>query len=215
MNALGAKILNRRKELNITQKQLSKIVGVSHVTVSQWEKEETAPRGANLMKLADALGVTPESLLEGGAVNVRKLLIDPTSSCLGEYPILGKVSVGKFKETKLTHGHEYLPTSVKCSDSSYWLIVDGHSMTAPQGFGVSFLEGMLILIDPERQYLNGNYVIAYCDVNQQATFKKLSIEPEGRFLVPLNPDPTYKRINIADELFEIEGVVVDAKWKLF
>lgn len=154
-------------------------------------------------------GVEPDN----GLSNVSKLDIQP--SYRGEYPILGKVSAGKFKDAIQTYDLEYEPTTVKCSDGSYWLVVDGHSMTAPQGSGVSFLEGMLILVDPEREYLNGNYVVAYCENKHMATFKRISIEPEGVFLVPLNPDPTYRRLNIADEFCEIAGVVVDAKWKLF
>lgn len=214
MTTLGTKILTRRKELKITQKGLADKIGVSHVTISQWEKEDTAPKGGNLIKLAEALSVTPSYLLDDGVNNVRKLDIQ-LPSYRGEYPILGKVSAGKFKEAMQTFDLEYLPTTVKCSDNSYWLIVDGHSMTAPQGAGISFLEGMYILVDPEREYCNTNYVVAYCENKHQATFKRISIEPEGVFLVPLNPDPTYKRINIADEFCEIAGVVVDAKWKLF
>ncbi|ARR46714.1 hypothetical protein CAY59_20945 [Vibrio campbellii] len=145
--------------------------------------------------------------------NVTHLDIQP--SYKSEYPILGKVSAGKFKEALQTFDLQYEPTTVKCHQSSYWLIVDGHSMTAPQGTGISFLEGMLILVDPERDYSNGNFVVAYCENKHMATFKKISIEPEGIFLVPLNPDTTYKRINIAEEFCEIAGVVVDAKWKLF
>ncbi|EGQ8055460.1 LexA family protein [Vibrio alginolyticus] len=213
MATLGLKILTRRKELKITQKELAQKVGVSHVTISQWEKEDTAPKGSNLLKLSEALKVSASDLLDDGLNNVTKLDIQPGRK--GEYPLLGKVSAGAFKDAVQSFDLEYLSTTVKCDPNSYWLIVDGHSMTAPQGSGVSFLEGMLILVDPERDYCNGNFVVAYCENKQMATFKKISIEPEGTFLVPLNPDPTYKRINIADEFCEIAGVVVDAKWKLF
>ncbi|MFV0575968.1 MAG: LexA family protein [Vibrio sp.] len=214
MASLGTKILTRRKELKLTQKGLAAKVGVSHVTISQWEKEDTSPKGVNLLKLAEVLQVSSAYLVDDGLSNVTQLDIQPPSY-RNEYPILGKVSAGKFREAIQTYDLEYEPTTVKCSDASYWLVVDGHSMTAPQGTGVSFLEGMLILVDPNRDYSNNNYVVAYCENKHMATFKKISIEPEGTFLVPLNPDPTYKRINIADEFCEIAGVVVDAKWKLF
>ncbi|WP_254413747.1 LexA family protein [Vibrio furnissii] len=213
MASLGTKILTRRKELKITQKGLAEKVGVSHVTISQWEKEDTAPKGANLLKLAEALKVSASDLLDEGLNNVTRLDIQP--SYKDKYPILGKVSAGKFKDAVQTFDLEYEESTVKCSNDSFWLVVDGHSMTAPQGSGISFLEGMLILVDPERDYSNGNFVVAYCENKHMATFKKISIEPEGVFLVPLNPDPTYRRINIAEEFCEIAGVVVDAKWKLF
>lgn len=213
MASLGTKILTRRKELKITQKGLADKVGVSHVTISQWEKEDTAPKGANLLKLAEALKVSASDLLDEGLNNVTRLDIQP--SYKDKYPILGKVSAGRFKDAVQTFDLEYENSTVKCSDDSFWLVVDGHSMTAPQGSGISFLEGMLILVDPERDYSNGNFVVAYCENKHMATFKKISIEPEGVFLVPLNPDPTYRRINMADEYCEVAGVVVDARWKMF
>jgi len=213
MASLGTKILTRRKELKITQKGLADKVGVSHVTISQWEKEDTAPKGANLLKLAEALKVSASDLLDEGLNNVTRLDIQP--SYKDKYPILGKVSAGRFKDAVQTFDLEYEQSTVKCSDDSFWLVVDGHSMTAPQGSGISFLEGMLILVDPERDYSNGNFVVAYCENKHMATFKKISIEPEGVFLVPLNPDPTYRRINMADEYCEVAGVVVDARWKIF
>ncbi|MCX9579822.1 LexA family protein [Vibrio cholerae] len=213
MASLGTKILTRRKELKITQKGLADKVGVSHVTISQWEKEDTAPKGANLLKLAEALKVSASDLLDEGLNNVTRLDIQP--SYKDKYPILGKVSAGRFKDAVQTFDLEYEQSTVKCSDDSFWLVVDGHSMTAPQGSGISFLEGMLILVDPERDYSNGNFVVAYCENKHMATFKKISIEPEGVFLVPLNPDPTYRRINMADEYCEVAGVVVDARWKMF
>ncbi|CAH0528445.1 LexA repressor [Allocatenococcus thiocycli] len=213
MASLGTKILTRRKELKITQKGLADKVGVSHVTISQWEKEDTAPKGANLLKLAEALKVSASDLLDEGLNNVTRLDIQP--SYKDKYPILGKVSAGRFKDAVQTFDLEYENSTVKCSDNSFWLVVDGHSMTAPQGSGISFLEGMLILVDPEREYCHGNFVVAYCEDKHMATFKKISIEPEGMFLVPLNPDPTYRRINMADEYCEVAGVVVDARWKMF
>lgn len=52
---LGDRIRLRRKSLQLTQKQLAQQVKVSHVAISQWEKEETLPRGENLLRLAEAL----------------------------------------------------------------------------------------------------------------------------------------------------------------
>ncbi|EGR0803300.1 helix-turn-helix domain-containing protein [Vibrio alginolyticus] len=196
---------------------LAKRLGVTPKAVSKWLNSESMPRQGKMKELAKVLNVSTSWLQYGepdnGVENVTHLDIQPSHK--GDFPVLGKVSAGKFKEAVQHFDLEYLSTTVKCHPDSYWLIVDGHSMTAPQGSGVSFLEGMLILVDPEREYCNGNFVVAYCENKHMATFKKISIEPEGTFLVPLNPDPTYKRINIAEEFCEIAGVVVDARWKLF
>lgn len=63
---IGDRIKTTRKELNIkNQKSLADLVGVSYVAISQWERCETEPTGANLMSLSKALGVRPEWLLTG------------------------------------------------------------------------------------------------------------------------------------------------------
>lgn len=195
---------------------LAKRLGVTPKAVSKWLNSESMPRQGKMKELAKVLHVSV-SWLQYGELdrneNVAHSYVQP--SYKGSYPVLGKVSAGSFKDAVQHFDLEYLPTTVECHQDSYWLIVDGHSMTAPQGAGISFLDGMLILVDPERDFCNGNFVVAYSERKNLATFKKISIEPEGAFLVPLNPEPTYKRINITDESFEIAGVVVDAKWKLF
>lgn len=61
----GERIRFRRKALNLTQKAVAEKVSVSHVAISQWEKEETLPRGENLLRLAETLGCAPAWLIEG------------------------------------------------------------------------------------------------------------------------------------------------------
>ncbi len=62
---LGNFIAQLRKEKNLTQKQLSEILGVSDKTISHWEREESAPDISILPLLADTLGVTVDELLAG------------------------------------------------------------------------------------------------------------------------------------------------------
>lgn len=65
MKTIGQRIKERRSELKFTQRSLGKRAGVAHVTISQWERDETSPRGDNLFKLADALGVEPGWIVKG------------------------------------------------------------------------------------------------------------------------------------------------------
>lgn len=64
-SSLGQRALARRKELKLTQREAAKLVGVAHVTISQWERNETQPVGARLFALAKALSCTPTWLLFG------------------------------------------------------------------------------------------------------------------------------------------------------
>ncbi|EAU1439462.1 helix-turn-helix domain-containing protein [Salmonella enterica subsp. enterica] len=63
---LGARTLQRRKLLKLTQRELAQRVGVVHVTISQWERDETHPVGARLFSLARSLSCDPSWLLFGG-----------------------------------------------------------------------------------------------------------------------------------------------------
>ena len=61
----GRLIRQRRKELGMTQMQLAVAVGASSVTmVSNWEHGRAMASVPKLKKLAEALGVTMEQLLE-------------------------------------------------------------------------------------------------------------------------------------------------------
>lgn len=64
-NSAGERIKLRRKELKLTQQELSRSVGVSHVAISQWERGETEPSGENLLALAKALRCQPGYLVYG------------------------------------------------------------------------------------------------------------------------------------------------------
>ncbi len=54
-----------REEREWTQKDLARASGVSRRTISRYEWGGVKPRRKNLIKLADALGCTPESLWSG------------------------------------------------------------------------------------------------------------------------------------------------------
>lgn len=62
---LGRRVLARRKELGLTQREAAKRAKVAHVTISQWERDETQPTGTRLFALAKALQCTPTWLMFG------------------------------------------------------------------------------------------------------------------------------------------------------
>lgn len=64
-DSFGQRALARRKELKLTQREAAKLAGVAHVTISQWERDETKPVGDRLFSLAKALSCTPTWLLFG------------------------------------------------------------------------------------------------------------------------------------------------------
>ncbi|MGI2021695.1 S24 family peptidase [Shewanella glacialipiscicola] len=71
MKKLGDRSKEQRKLIGLTQLQLSKKVGVSSVTISQWESGDTSPKGQNLYKLADALQCSPDWLMFGEEKSIK------------------------------------------------------------------------------------------------------------------------------------------------
>lgn len=50
-------------ELNMTQKELAQVAGITESTVSHYAKGDRIPRGVNLKKIASALGTSTDYLL--------------------------------------------------------------------------------------------------------------------------------------------------------
>ncbi|EHL4835928.1 LexA family transcriptional repressor, partial [Salmonella enterica] len=128
----------------------------------------------------------------------------------GSYPLISWVSAGQWMEAvepyhkrAIENWHD---TTVDCSEDSFWLDVQGDSMTAPAGLSIP--EGMIILVDPEVEPRNGKLVVAKLEGENEATFKKLVMDAGRKFLKPLNPQ--YPMIEINGNC-KIIGVVVDAK----
>jgi len=65
IQTLGQRILQRRKELKMNQRQLGKAAGVSYATVSLWESDKTEPSGKNLHALCKALQCSQTWILFG------------------------------------------------------------------------------------------------------------------------------------------------------
>ncbi len=60
---IGKYIFERRKELNITQKQLSEMLHVSNKTISKWERGLGCPDISMLPELSKAFNISVDSIL--------------------------------------------------------------------------------------------------------------------------------------------------------
>lgn len=60
---LATQIKTVRKQLNLTQEDVSNHLGISRVSVTQWENGQTTPSVSRLRKLAAFFGITLEDLL--------------------------------------------------------------------------------------------------------------------------------------------------------
>ena len=61
---LATYIKSRRKNINLTQKELAEKVGVSTNTVARWERSESEPSWNDFLKLCVVLGMKMEDFME-------------------------------------------------------------------------------------------------------------------------------------------------------
>ncbi|MGG5798138.1 LexA family protein [Edwardsiella tarda] len=115
---------------------------------------------------------------------------DKTTSSVNKYPLFTTVQAGAFTTTSESYTEKdakaWVETSKKAGSRSFWLEVDGASMTAPAGNRPSFPEGILILVDPDQDVEVNDFCIARVNGNE-FTFKKLIRDGGVNYLQPLNP----------------------------
>lgn len=62
---LGRRIAGLRKEKGMTQEELAEVLSVSPQAVSKWENDQSCPDISLLPALAEILGITVDTLLQG------------------------------------------------------------------------------------------------------------------------------------------------------
>lgn len=202
---IGQRLRSLRENKGISQAQLARMCGYSSASrIGNYELGERKIGADDAVVISRALDVSPAELMFGDSANhiVRMF----------EYPLFSKIQAGAFTENSNAYTRSdaaaWIPTAKKASDSAFWLEVEGHSMTAPQGGRPSFPEGMLILIDPEQDVNFGDFCIARL-MNDEFTFKRLIREGEREYLEPLNP--RFEMIPINGNC-QIIGKVVKSQW---
>jgi SOS-response transcriptional repressor LexA len=215
MESLGQRIRKRRKELRLTQKQVGKSVGVSAVSVTHWEGDETSPRGKSLHVLAKILRTTPDWLIYGkGSPEESWSNVSPGPEIQGKVPLISSVQAGMWSEIvdnfQPGDAEEWRETTAKVGKNAFALRVQGDSMVNPRGFP-SIPAGAVVIVDPGVHPDSGKIVVARLDDTMEATIKKLVIDGPNRYLMPLNPD--YRPIEINGNC-TIVGVVKKVEFDL-
>ena len=71
---IGAFIMKKRKEKNLTQEQLAELLHVSNKTISKWETGKCMPDYSIIKLLCNELNITISELLEGKELNTSETI---------------------------------------------------------------------------------------------------------------------------------------------
>ncbi len=200
------------------KKEIARECGVTPSAVTQWiTGDSKGMKPENLFALADATGVNAEWLANGtGGMTPEMSGFDanvepaPGPVRFYEYPEISWVQAGTAMEAvELSNvdSCEKHPSDAWAGPNGFWLRVKGPSMTSQAG--ISFSEGMVILVAPGFDVESGQYTVAKMIDTNEATFKQLIRDSGKAYLKPLNP--SFSTIEM-DDTWQIVGLVVDAKW---
>lgn len=216
MTNLADRLKIARKHARLSQGDLAIKAGIKQPVISQLENGRNAG-STHVVSIAKACGVRAEWLANGAGSMLDETTgfdanVVPASAPLKfyEYPEISWAQAGIGMEDLVTGNTASFDKHLSdawAGLNGFWLKVQGPSMTAPGG--VSFGEGMLILIAPVLEILSGQYVVAKMIETNETTFKQYYRDSGKSYLKPLNP--IFNTIEM-DEHWQIVGRVVDAKW---
>lgn len=222
---LGKKVALRRKELNISQAELAKAVGVSRMSVSKWEKSKAQIKGENLQPLAKALDCDVDWLLDNdqssehaATLQIGKQAADlaPDSAVVldlydievsaGHAELIAQSGRGDF----ITFNREYLNAWLGVNTRNVFLMpVRGDSMEP------TLKNKSIIMINRTEEFIgDGVYAIRF---HGKVMIRRLLFSKTGLTVTSDNRDykeweMTHDELNTED--FEIIGEVVWSAQKI-
>jgi len=216
----GERLKSARVSAKLTQTELGDKVGVTQANISKLEIGQ-AEGSEYTVQFASVCGVSPEWLATGIG-EMKKENNNPTNSLqtnltgyknvnvefadieIKRCPLISWVRAGEICDVgnvySVEDAEEWLICGTPHSSKTFALRVVGDSMSP------EYQEGWHIFVDPEVQAQHNDDVIVR-DETGNATFKRLQITQEGKFLLALNPDYPNRIITVPNTS-TICGVVI-------
>lgn len=184
------RVIEELESRGLKHAEMARLLQVSAQRLNNWINRGLPSKEAP--SVAARLGWSVDYLLSGKNKSSNTEDGPPSR---GKVPLISWVQAGHFAAA-IDHlhpgdGEEWIDTSVPIHDHTYALRVRGDSMTNPSGFGTSFPNGTIIVVEPDAigspdQMLN-QFVIVKRSLDDEATFKQLVKDGGRYYLKPLNP----------------------------
>lgn len=193
----------RRKELNLTMKQVADKVGVSEGTISRWESGKIADmRRDKIMAYAQALNISPAVIM--GWDDVASPSNAKKNSRLGKrVPVLGRVAAGiPIDAIEDILDWEDISEDMSKTGEFFGLRIKGDSMEP------RIVEGDTVIVRSQSDADSGDVVIVQVN-GDQATCKRLAKYASGISLISFNP--AYAPMNFTNEEIDALPVTIIGK----
>jgi SOS-response transcriptional repressor LexA len=188
----GYPALNKGRQVLV-----AKNFGVSQEAARKWVSGESIPATTRATEIARELKVNYEWLIGGqGPMRQQQANTEPGPDVKGYIPLISWVAAGAWTAVEdpyeVGDAEAWVPCPVTHGNHTFVLRVRGMSMEP------EYRDGDWIFVDPDRHAENGSHVVVRLENEQEATFKKLVIEGDRRYLMALNP-------GWPDRVIEING----------
>lgn len=194
-----------RAQAGLTQQEVADKVGVTKVSVGQWENGKATPRPTKLQALADLFGVPVSELLgEGGTPAGARQIVGESESV--PYAFMGRVHAGFTKEAiPDPDATVQVPRDVaRAHPNGFMLMVEGNCMDR------AYPEGCLVLCDPDIQPRNGQAVVA--DVGQGEVVLRRYMRGQRSLMLSPDSHEDYEDMIFTDGEFESVRLVGTITW---
>ncbi|HAU5562403.1 TPA: helix-turn-helix domain-containing protein [Serratia fonticola] len=180
--SVGERIRSRRKILKLTQQGVASGIGVSHVAVSQWEKDETLPRGENLLRLAELLQCTAAWIIDGEG---EVFTTPSTVSDVSALPLITLTQAAAWmQEQRLLirqQATRFLYSDSKLSESALAITLDDAAMQP------DYRPGDTLIFDPTVAPQPGDVVLAHINGEVLVRIYRLMTEQHDEQIFSLRP----------------------------
>jgi len=209
---IGNEIRRRRKALKWTIEELAYRIGMNSGSLSRLERGEQGYTQDTLLKVAHALGCTVSDLFVENDQHGN-----PTSVPVGarRIPIISYSAVVDWVESVVqpaaSETEKFLFTERNLSIDAFAVEIKDNSMLP------EFKPGDRIIVDPDIVPKPGDFVVARCAKEKEATFRKYRPRGKGAdgkdiyVLTPLNEDYPSTRSDVVS--ITLIGVVVE--WRRY
>lgn len=221
METIGSRIKHLREKRNMTQTELSEMLGMkTYTTVSKWESDDNFPKGRDLKKLAEIFNVSSDYLLgiylqvDKTIDNIYNQLEKPRQKKVynfAEYqlkeqnnkvvPLVGATAAN---QQVLAYADPEYDTTVNtnvpdCADCA--LVIHGNSMEP------EYMDGSIVFYKRQNTVENGELAIVDID-GDGVTFKKVIFDYDNQQVILRSLNSDYDDRVLKDEEYKIVGKVV-------
>ena len=183
-NIFSKNLCRLMEQNNMTAVELSKKIGVSQPTVSEWRKGKKAPRWNKLEQIAALFHVQKSDLIEDKSQTDLPDGAFPYNPIMHRIPILGTISAGMplYAEQNI-EGYTY--TDLNSNGEYFALRVRGDSMNAARIY-----EGDILVIRKQDVVEDGDIAVVLVD-DMEATVKRFYHNNGTVTLMPQSTNPIH------------------------